>query len=111
MERYNLHKVGNPKLEYKRKLHDRALKRAASARCKPYTDKPHLTNPPHKTLFVGKLASQTDGTQLLKEFSKYGNVVEAKVVKDLVVGDSKGYGFVEFETKNQACRAWEVITT
>jgi len=111
MERYNLHKVGNPKLEYKKKLHDRALKRAASARCKPYTDKPHLTNSPHKTLFVGKLASQTDGTQLLKEFSKYGNVVEAKVVKDLVVGDSKGYGFVEFETKNQACRAWEVIAT
>jgi hypothetical protein len=34
MERYNVYKVGNPGCRYKRKLHDKGLKKALNAKCK-----------------------------------------------------------------------------
>jgi nucleolin len=45
-------------------------------------------------LFVGNLSWDCDDNALHKLFSDYGDVVEAKVVKDRDTGRSRGFGFV-----------------
>lgn len=53
-------------------------------------------------LFVGGLPYSIDDAQLSEIFSKFGNVVSAKVIMDKFSGRSKGFGFVEFATDEEA---------
>lgn len=46
--------------------------------------------------FVGGLAWATDDGRLQDAFSKYGEVVESKVIKDRETDRSRGFGFVTF---------------
>lgn len=50
-------------------------------------------------LFVGNLSPDTTDTQLIKMFSEFGEVLNAKIVKDNITGDSRGFGFVEMADK------------
>jgi cold-inducible RNA-binding protein len=58
-------------------------------------------------LFVGGLSWGTDDDGLKKAFSEFGNVVEAKVIKDRDSGRSKGFGFVKYDGEESAQRAMD----
>ncbi|XP_004494218.1 small RNA-binding protein 11, chloroplastic [Cicer arietinum] len=53
-------------------------------------------------LFVGGLSFHATEKTLSDAFSNYGQVVEAKVIKDRVSERSKGYGFVTFASQDEA---------
>lgn len=57
------------------------------------------------TVFVGNLSYSVEGTDLRSAFANFGDVTEAKVIKDFHTGRSKGYGFVTFSTENEAQKA------
>jgi RNA recognition motif-containing protein len=53
-------------------------------------------------IYVGNLPYQTDDAQLHQLFSAYGSVVDARVITDRTTGQSKGFGFVEMSTEDEA---------
>lgn len=53
-------------------------------------------------LFVGGLAWEMDEVTLREAFSSFGLVEEAKVVTDRVTGRSRGFGFVQFQSPEDA---------
>ncbi|MBJ23576.1 MAG: hypothetical protein CMB64_02785 [Euryarchaeota archaeon] len=55
----------------------------------------------HK-LFVGGLARTVDTERLKEIFSKYGEIVDAIVMKDKETGNSRGFGFVSYSGKASA---------
>lgn len=55
-----------------------------------------------KRLYVGNLDYDVTNEQLKTSFSEIGTVTYAEVVIDRYSGRSKGFGFVEFETEEQA---------
>lgn len=58
-----------------------------------------------KKLFVGSLPWGVDDAQLQQIFSQAGTVVSAQVVKDRDTGRSRGFGFVEMSTDEEADNA------
>ncbi|HMT00999.1 MAG TPA: hypothetical protein PKC14_01620 [Candidatus Absconditabacterales bacterium] len=58
-----------------------------------------------KKLFIGNLPRGVRSHDLEEMFAAYGKVVFAKVVLDKETGRSKGYGFVEYETIDEASKA------
>lgn len=56
-------------------------------------------------LFVGSLAWATTDDTLKDFFSQAGTVVSARVIKDRATGRSKGFGFVEMSTEEEAQKA------
>ena len=63
----------------------------------------------NKKLFVGSLPWSVNDDQLKEIFSQAGNVVSAQVVKDRDTGRSKGFGFVEMSTDEEAAAAVEKL--
>jgi RNA recognition motif-containing protein len=55
-----------------------------------------------KKLYVGGLSFQTTDEVLGQAFAQAGNVVSAIVIKDKFSGRSKGFGFVEMSTDEEA---------
>jgi len=53
-------------------------------------------------LFVGSLAWATTDDSLKNFFSDAGNVVSANVIMDRESGRSKGFGFVEMSSEEEA---------
>jgi RNA recognition motif-containing protein len=58
-----------------------------------------------KRLYVGNLSYQTDSSELEQLFSAHGSVQSAEVVSDRMTGRSKGFGFVEMGTDEEAQKA------
>ena len=58
-------------------------------------------------LFVGGLPFSTTDEQLGAHFSQAGSVVSAKVIMDRNTGRSRGFGFVEMATDEEAKKAIE----
>jgi RNA recognition motif-containing protein len=58
-------------------------------------------------LYVGNLPYSTDQHRLREAFARYGNVISATVVSDRETGSSRGFGFVEFASAEEAQRAVE----
>ncbi len=56
----------------------------------------------NKKLFVGNLPYSTTSEQLKDLFASYGSIVSADVIIDRESGRSKGFGFVEFTTDEEA---------
>ncbi|PIR43412.1 RNA-binding protein [candidate division WWE3 bacterium CG10_big_fil_rev_8_21_14_0_10_32_10] len=56
-------------------------------------------------LFVGNLDYTLTDADLEKAFSKFGTVLEAKVITDMQSRRSKGFGFVTFEKAEDAAEA------
>jgi len=56
-------------------------------------------------LFVGSLPYTITDEDLAALFAPAGNVVSAKVIMDRDSGRSKGFGFVEFATDEEAAEA------
>ena len=60
-------------------------------------------------LYVGGLPySVTDG-RLEEIFSEYGSVQSARVISDKFTGQSRGFGFVEMATAEEAQKAMEAL--
>ena len=63
----------------------------------------------NKKLFVGNLNWSVTGDQLKQLFTQAGTVVDAVVLSDRVTGRSKGFGFVEMTTEEEAKKAIEMF--
>ena len=62
-----------------------------------------------KKLYVGSLPYSTTDDQLRQHFSTAGNVASAQVIVDKFSGRSKGFGFVEMATDEEAQKAIEMF--
>ncbi len=58
-------------------------------------------------LYVGNLSFQTSSEDLNQLFAQAGTVESAAVVEDRETGRSRGFGFVEMSTKEEAAAAIE----
>lgn len=56
-------------------------------------------------LYVGSLPYSTTEQQLNELFAQYGTVQSAKVITDRYTGQSRGFGFVEMSTSEEAQKA------
>jgi cold-inducible RNA-binding protein len=62
-----------------------------------------------KNLFVGGLAWATTDDSLAAAFASAGTVETAKVITDRETGRSRGFGFVEMSTEDEAQKAVEML--
>jgi RNA recognition motif-containing protein len=60
-------------------------------------------------LYVGNLPYNMDDASLEQTFAEFGGVTEAKVITDKFSGRSKGFGFVTFDTDDNAKKAIEAM--
>lgn len=60
-------------------------------------------------LFVAGLPYSLTDSQLEEHFSKVGKVLSAKVITDRYSGQSKGFGFVEMATAEEAEKAMKEL--
>jgi RNA recognition motif-containing protein len=58
-----------------------------------------------KKIFVGNLSFNTTGPELEALFGEFGTCESATVVTDRVSGRSRGFGFVEMSSAEDAARA------
>ncbi|XP_076256630.1 boule homolog, RNA binding protein isoform X2 [Rhynchophorus ferrugineus] len=69
----------------------------------PSTNAPKYGTLVPNRIFVGGIAANTTETELMQLFSEFGAVRAAKIIQDRA-GVSKGYGFITFETEDDARR-------
>lgn len=60
-------------------------------------------------LFVGSLPWAVDDAQLTELFSKHGQLVSARVIRDRETGRSRGFGIVEFSGEEDAQKAIDAL--
>ncbi len=60
-------------------------------------------------LYVGNLSYRLTDSELEQTFSEFGEVLSAKVIMDRETDRSKGFGFVEFDSKDDAENAIESL--
>lgn len=58
-----------------------------------------------KKIYVGNLSYSLNDQSLVDVFSEFGNVESARIVTDRESGRSKGFGFVEMSTEDEAQNA------
>jgi cold-inducible RNA-binding protein len=58
-----------------------------------------------KKIYVGNLAYTVTEDDLNDAFGKIGEVQSVKIIKDVATGRSKGFGFVEMSTEQDADKA------
>ena len=63
----------------------------------------------NKKLYVGGLAYSVTDAQLQELFATHGTVESARVVTDKFTDSSRGFGFVEMGTQQEAEKAIEVL--
>ena len=62
-----------------------------------------------KRLYIGGLSYSTNDETLRSGFEKAGTVESATVIMDKMTGRSKGFGFVEMSTDEEAQKAIEMF--
>ena len=55
-------------------------------------------------IYVGNLAFETAETELRELFEAYGTVDSVKIISDQFTGRSRGFGFIEMATHDEAGR-------
>ena len=63
----------------------------------------------NKKLYVGNLSYTTTEDDLHRMFAEVGAVISANLITDRQTGQSKGFGFVEMETAEDAQKAIEQL--
>jgi len=56
-------------------------------------------------IYVGNLAADVDAEELRTLFEEFGKVDSCVIIKDRFTGESRGFGFVEMPTKDEAEQA------
>ncbi len=62
-----------------------------------------------KNIYVGNLSYGTSDADLEQLFTEFGQVTSAKVIMDRETGRSKGFGFVEMASDDDASQAIEAL--
>jgi RNA recognition motif-containing protein len=62
-----------------------------------------------KKLFVGGLSYNTEVDEVRELFAQAGEVVSANIIKDKFTNQSRGFGFVEMATEEQASQAIKLL--
>lgn len=62
-----------------------------------------------KKIYVGNLSFQMSDQDLMALFTEYGQVNSAAVILDRETGRSRGFGFVEMESDDDARKAIESL--
>ncbi|MDD3102393.1 MAG: RNA-binding protein [Patescibacteria group bacterium] len=62
-----------------------------------------------KKLYIGNLSYNLTEDQLKETFGQAGTVVSASIITDKYSGRSKGFGFVEMSTEDEAAKAIEMF--
>ena len=62
-----------------------------------------------KKLYVGNMSYETDSSNLEQMFAAHGTVDSAQVISDRGTGRSKGFGFVEMSTDDEAQAAMTAL--
>ena len=60
-------------------------------------------------LFIGNLSYDSQEDSLKELFSEAGKVESAVIIKDKISGRSKGFGFVEMSSEEEAKKAVEML--
>ena len=60
-------------------------------------------------IYVGNLSRSTSDDALREAFAAFGQVSSAAVIKDKFSGESRGFGFVEMPSKEEATKAMEEL--
>jgi len=60
-------------------------------------------------IYVGNLSFNTDDHGLSEVFAEFGSVASAKVVMDRETDRSRGFGFVEMDSSDEASAAIEAL--
>jgi len=58
-----------------------------------------------KKLYVGNLPFSATEDSLKESFSRFGTVESVNIITDRSTGQSKGFGFIELSTKQEAAEA------
>jgi len=64
-----------------------------------------------KKIFVGNLSYDTSEESLKEMFSEAGTVESAVVITDKMSGRSKGFGFIEMSSDEEADKAIETLNS
>ena len=60
-------------------------------------------------LYVGNIPFQAEQNDLEDLFKQAGNVISVKIVKDNITGQSKGFGFIEMSSDEEAKKAVDMF--
>ena len=60
-------------------------------------------------IYVGNLAREVTEEQLRQTFEAYGQVGSVSIIKDKFSGESRGFGFVQMPSKQEAQKAIEQL--
>ena len=58
-----------------------------------------------RNIFVRKVPFAATNKELREAFAQYGPIQECQIIVDKMTGESKGFGFVKFESINSALKA------
>ena len=64
-----------------------------------------MSTSPGTSIYVGNLAYSTDEDSLKDAFLPFGEVVSVRIIHDKFSGRSKGFGFVEMSSQEDAQQA------
>lgn len=60
-------------------------------------------------IYVGNLSYSVTEENLKELFSQYGEIKEAVIIKDKFTNRSKGFGFVEYASQEEASKSIEAL--
>ena len=63
----------------------------------------------NRKLYVGGLPFSVTDEQLEELFSRHGTVESARVISDRFTGKSRGFGFVELSSEDEAQKAMDAL--
>jgi RNA recognition motif-containing protein len=62
-------------------------------------------------IYVGNLSQEVTEDDLREAFESFGQVTSVKVIKDKFTGESRGFGFIEMPSKQEAKSAMDDLNS